>query len=116
MQSTLNSEEREAAEQYLQSGGFRILDRDWQCPHDRIDLLAVERDTLVAFVVQTRKGTAHRASPEPVSEKRRRSLRSLAAAWLTAHGVRYEQIRIDLVTLVSEGSGGYTIEHTRAVG
>ena len=37
-------------------------------------------------------------------------------AWLTAHGVRFDQIRIDVVGLLYEGTGGFTIEHVRGVG
>ena len=39
-----------------------------------------------------------------------------AARWLSEHGKRYDQIRIDAVGLLQEGTGGFTIEHIRTVG
>ena len=44
------------------------------------------------------------------------SLRRLAGRWLAAHGVRFDQIRIDAVGLLQESAGGFTIKHIRAVG
>ena len=43
-------------------------------------------------------------------------LRRLAALWLSAHGIRFDQIRIDVVGLLCDGAGGYTVEHVRGVG
>ena len=42
-------------------------------------------------------------------------LRRLAAQWLSAHGVRFDQIRIDVLGLLRDGSGGFTVEHVRGV-
>jgi len=43
-------------------------------------------------------------------------MRRLGASWMSAHGVRFDQIRIDVVGLLQDGQGGFTIEHIRAVG
>jgi Holliday junction resolvase-like predicted endonuclease len=49
-----------------------------------------------------------------MSTGRKRQLRTAAASWLTAHGMRYDKIRVDVVALLQE-SGGFTIEHVREV-
>jgi hypothetical protein len=36
-------------------------------------------------------------------------------AWLNAHGIRFDRVRVDVVGLVRDPSGGYTIEHVRGV-
>jgi hypothetical protein len=43
-------------------------------------------------------------------------MRRLAARWLAGHGMRYDQVRIDVIGLIQENTGGFTIEHVRAVG
>jgi putative endonuclease len=112
----LGRDGEEAAVHYLEGCGFRILDRNWRCADGEIDIVAVERHWLVVCEVKTRSGTRYGTPLEAVGRAKVRRLRRLAAGWLNAHGVRFEQIRIDVVGLLYEGSGGFTIEHIRGVG
>jgi putative endonuclease len=104
------------AADYLESAGFRVLDHTWRGPQGQLDIAAVDRHVFVVCQVRTRSGTRHGTALETISRTRLRRLRGLAVAWLNAHGVRFEQVRIDIVGLIWEGSGGYTIEHLRGVG
>jgi putative endonuclease len=106
----------QAAARFLESAGYRILDRNWRCADGEIDIVAVDRQVFVVCEVKTRSGTRYGSPLEAVSRAKLRRLRKLAVAWLNAHGVRFEQVRIDVVGLVYEGTGGYTIEHLRGVG
>jgi len=101
---------------YLEKAGFRLLDRDWHDGDDVIDIVAEERHVFVVCEVQTRSRTRHRPPLGAVSRAKRGRLRRLAVRWLNAHGVRFDQVRIDVVGVVYEGSGGFTIEHIRGVG
>ena len=106
----------QAAVDYLESAGLRILDRNWRCATGEIDIVAVDRQVFVVCEVKTRSGTRFGTPLEAVGRAKLRRLRKLAVAWLNAHGVRFEQVRVDIVGLVYEGTGGYTIEHLRGVG
>jgi putative endonuclease len=106
----------QAAAEYLESSGFRILDRNWRCAAGEIDIVAVERHVLVVCEVKSRSGGRYGTPVEAVSRAKRGRLRRLAVAWLNAHGVRFDQVRIDVIGLVYEGTGGFTIEHIRGVG
>jgi len=112
----LGRDGEQAAVNYLESCGFRILDRNWRCADGEIDIVAVDRHTFVVCEVKTRSGTRYGTPLEAVGRAKRSRLRKLAARWLTAHGVRFDQIRIDVVGLLYEGTGGFTIEHLRGVG
>jgi len=111
----LGRDGEQAAVNYLESCGFRILDRNWRCADGEIDIVAVDRHTFVVCEVKTRTGTRYGTPLEAVGRAKRSRLRKLAARWLTAHGVRFDQIRIDVVGLLYEGTGGFTIEHLRGV-
>jgi putative endonuclease len=100
---------------YLQDAGFRLLDRDWQSAEGRLDVVATDRQVLVACEVRTRSGTRYGLPLETAGRARHRRLRKLAVAWMTAHGVRFDQVRVDIAGVIWEGTGGYTIEHTRGV-
>ena len=44
----------QAAAEYLESCGLRILDRNWRCATGEIDIVAVDRHTLVVAEVKAR--------------------------------------------------------------
>jgi putative endonuclease len=106
----------QAAADYLESCGLRILDRNWRCAGGEIDIVAVERHALVVCEVKSRSGTRYGSPLEAVGRAKQARLRRLAVQWLNAHGVRFDQIRIDVIGLLYEGTGGFTIEHIRGVG
>jgi putative endonuclease len=112
----LGREGEQAAVEYLERCGFRILDRNWRCNGGELDIVAVDRRTLVACEVKTRSGTRYGSPLDAVGRKKHRRLRGLAVAWINAHGVRFDEIRIDVIGLTREGAGGFTIEHIRGVG
>jgi putative endonuclease len=112
----LGREGEQAAVSYLEGCGFRILDRNWRCADGEIDIVAVDRRTFVVCEVKTRTGTRYGTPLDAVGRVKRMRLRKLAALWLAAHGVRFDQIRIDVVGLLRDGTDGFTIEHVRGVG
>jgi putative endonuclease len=78
--------------------------------------VAAERRVLVVCEVKSRSGTRYGTPLEAVSRAKRARLRRLAVQWLNAHGLRFDQVRVDVVGLTYEGTGGFTVEHVRGVG
>lgn len=112
----LGKEGEQAAVSYLRDHGYRILDRNWRCEGGEIDIVAAERRTFVVCEVKTRSGTRYGSPADAVGHVKRRRLRRLAALWLSAHGTRFDDIRIDVLGLLRDGDSGFTIEHIRGVG
>jgi putative endonuclease len=106
----------QAASEYLESCGMRILDRNWRSADGEIDIVAVDRRVLVVCEVKSRTSTRYGSPLEAVSRAKRARLRRLAVQWLNAHGIRFDEVRIDVVGLLYEGTGGFTVEHVRGVG
>ena len=100
----LGREGEQVAASYLEGLGFRILDRNWRCADGEID------------IIKTRSGTRYGTPLEAVGRAKQRRLRKLAAIWLSAHGIRFDQIRIDVIGLLADGASGFTVEHVRGVG
>jgi putative endonuclease len=106
----------DTAAAYLEQTGFRVLDRDWRVSQGVIDIAATERQVFVVCQVKTRS-RARRGPPlETVGKAKRTRLRRLAVQWMNKHGVRFEQVRIDVVRVVHQRGEGVAIEHTRGVG
>jgi putative endonuclease len=105
-----------AAASYLEGHGFRVLDRNWRSGSEILPIIAADRGALVIIDLRVRAGTRHGTPLEVIGADRRRTMRGLAARWLAEHGKRYDQIRIDIVGLLQESTGGFTIEHIKTVG
>jgi putative endonuclease len=104
------------AAEYLQQAGFRILDRNWRCAEGEIDIVMMDRRALVACEVKTRSSTAFGTPLEAITRQKRRRLRQLAVSWVLAHGVLFDEVRVDAVEVLRDRQGGFTIEHVRGVG
>jgi putative endonuclease len=104
------------AAEYLERAGFRILARNWRCADGEIDIVMADRRALVACEVKTRSGTGYGTPLEAITRQKVRRLRRLAVSWVAAHGVLFDEVRVDAVEVLRDRHGGYTIEHTRGVG
>jgi putative endonuclease len=104
------------AEQHLRSAGLRILDRNLRCPGGQIDILAADQQVLVACEVRARSDGAHQTWPPAMSRAKRARLRRLAVCWLVAHGLLFDEVRVDVICLHRDPSGPLSIEHVRGVG
>jgi putative endonuclease len=104
------------AADFLERSDLRILDRNWRCPDGEIDIVALERRTLVICEVKTRSSGRYGTPLEAISARKRVRLRKLAVNWVQAHGLFYEEIRIDVVGVLKAAPGEFSIEHVRGVG
>jgi putative endonuclease len=112
----LGREGEQVAVEYLERAGLRVLDRNWRCAEGEIDIVAAERQVMVVCEVKTRSSTRYGTPLEAITRSKRARLRRLAARWLVAHGVLFDEVRIDVVGLLRTPSGDYEIEHVRGVG
>jgi putative endonuclease len=106
----------QAAAEYLEQHGLRILARNWRCSEGEIDIVAAERRALVVCEVKTRSDVTYGTPLEAITWAKRQRLRRLAIRWLVANGVLFDEVRVDVVGLVRDRAGGFTIEHVRGVG
>jgi putative endonuclease len=113
---TLGRQGEQLAAEHLQQSGLRILDRNWRCQEGEIDIVAADRRTLVVCEVKTRSDTRFGTPLEAISARKHARLRRLAVRWVIAHGLLYDEIRIDIVGVLRVAPGQFTIEHVRGVG
>jgi putative endonuclease len=112
----LGRQGEQAAAEHLQRAGLRILARNWRCAEGELDIVAAERRVLVVCEVKTRSGSRFGSPLEAITRQKRARLRRLAIRWVVAHGVLFDEIRIDVIGVMKDSSGGFTIEHVRGVG
>jgi putative endonuclease len=96
---------------YLQRRGLVVLSRNWRCRDGELDVVATDRDRLVVCEVKTRSGTAFGDPAEAVTQFKAARIRRITQAWLTAHRVRWCEIRFDVVAVLAPPDGPVTLEH-----
>ena len=104
------------AARYLGDLGMQVLERNWRCEHGEIDLIALDGDCLVVCEVKTRRSTAYGEPVEAVTWRKAARLRRLASAWLAAHDVRPDRVRIDVIGILRPANGPAALRHLRGVG
>jgi putative endonuclease len=87
---------------WLRLKGYRIVARNWRCPHGELDLVARHGDTLVFVEVKTRASRAAGSPEEAVDRRKQARLVRLAQAYLARLGGEPPPCRFDVVAV--EGS------------
>lgn len=105
----------DVAVRHLAGQGMAVLARNWRCEHGEIDIVARDGNTLVVCEVKTRSTTAYGSPAESVTRAKAQRLRRLTAAWLAAHDVHPEHVRIDVVAVLRSPRGAASVEHLRGV-
>jgi putative endonuclease len=104
------------AANFLTEAGLKLLERNWRCGEGEIDIVAMDGRTLVICEVKTRSGVRFGTPLEAITRQKSSRLRRLAVRWTSAHGLFFEQIRIDVVGILQTGPGQFSIEHVPGVG
>ena len=102
------------AEQHLREQGLVVLARNWRCADGEIDLILRDGPDVVFCEVKTRRGTRFGTPAEAIGPDKVRRLRGLAARWLAESTVRPREVRFDVVAVLKQPQGPFTVEHTRA--
>lgn len=109
---TLGRRGEEAAARYLRRLGYVILARGHRDNIGEIDLVVVDRRTVVFVEVKTR--TSHDAGhpADAVDDAKQRRLTRLALSYLKRHDLLEHAARFDVVAITwPAGRGQPTIEH-----
>ena len=84
---------------FLRLKGYRIEARNWRCTLGEIDIIALDRDTLVFVEVKTRAGRSAGSPEEAVTPAKQRRLALLAQAYLGARRDETPPCRFDVVAV-----------------
>ncbi|MBI4200543.1 MAG: ribonuclease HII [Chloroflexi bacterium] len=87
----------QAAADFLQARGYRLLDRNFRCPWGELDLVAEEGGTVVFVEVRARRSDALGSPLESVTLGKQRRLVLAAQEYLQQHGLESRPWRIDVL-------------------
>lgn len=99
----LGRQGEEAAAQYLENNGYRVLYRNYRCQLGEIDLIALDGGVLVFVEVRARSGDQYGLAQESVTGRKQNKLRQLAWHYLKASGKTGSACRFDVVAILFDG-------------
>lgn len=112
---TLGARGEALAGDHLERQGFTIVARNWRTRHGELDIIALDRGTLVAVEVKTRAGTGYGSPLEAITARKARRLRRLLHEWRRDRDYCNTRMRIDAIGIVLRQSGAPRIDHLRGI-
>ena len=91
----------EAVAAWYVSRGYEVVERNWRCKTDELDLILRRGRTFVFCEVKTRSSDAFGAPVEAVTRNKQVRLRHLAARWLEDAPMRPIDIRFDVASVLA---------------
>lgn len=98
----------EYAVQTLIGTGCKILERNYRCHKGEMDIIALEKKTLVFVEVRTKSSGAMGWGEESITRAKRLRLRNIASQYILERGYRdWPLMRIDVIALCwNKGASG----------
>lgn len=103
-----------SAARYLESRGFRVLERNWRYRQWELDLVCRDGDTIVFVEVKTRRAGSMASPADAMTPKKRQKLVKAASHYLSQADLWDEPCRFDLAAVVDTGRS-MDVEHTENV-
>jgi putative endonuclease len=101
-----------AAERFLKRSGLRILARQYETRWGEIDLIALEKQTVVFVEVKTRSSSSGGRPAERIDAKKQKNMTKSALYYLKQKGLLENPTRFDVVEVIWQPSESKpVIEH-----
>ncbi|MEY3362322.1 MAG: hypothetical protein RL531_2041 [Actinomycetota bacterium] len=105
----------QAAADWYEAAGYRVLDRNWRVREGELDLVLLAADGAVVFCeVKTRTSVRFGAPVEAVTATKQRRVRTLAAQWLAANPGVGHGIRFDVASVLAAPDAPVVVEIVQA--
>ena len=93
----LGAEGERAAEKFLRRQRYTIVQRNYRCPAGEVDLIALDRSTVVFIEVKTRTQPGFGSPLEAVDARKQRQILRAAQHYLVANRLQDRDARFDVV-------------------
>lgn len=94
----LGRQGEQEAERFLRAQGYAIVARNYRCPMGEVDMVALDRQTLVFVEVRTRTSNNTLNDPlESVNLRKQRQVAKAALHYLSSHNLHERAARFDVI-------------------
>ncbi|MDR1848210.1 MAG: YraN family protein [Bacteroidales bacterium] len=106
----LGKEGEQQAVDYLLDAGYQIIDRNFVCGKNEVDIIATDGQSIVFVEVKTRATHAFGEPEQAVTKAKQKLIIRVADAYITKFNVTMEA-RFDVISIVLNGEGKPEINH-----
>jgi putative endonuclease len=99
------------AERYLRRIGYRIVTRNYSCPAGEIDLVALDRETIVFIEIKTRTDDDAEQAFRAITPAKKRHMINAARYFLQHTHRQNHPCRFDVVAVLRDESNRLIVEH-----
>lgn len=105
----------EVATNFLITGGYRILERNFRCKGGEVDVIARDPDdkSLVFIEVKARRGLSYGVPQLAVTPFKQRQISKAALTWLSKNRLHDTNARFDVIAILLHTDGQHAIEHIK---
>ncbi|MHB8105738.1 MAG: YraN family protein [Dehalococcoidales bacterium] len=93
------------AAEFLVKNSYQIIEKNYRCSDGEIDIIAIQRDTLVFIEVRTKRSRIFGSPEESITLRKKERLKTLAERYGQEHENLPPKWRIDVVAIEMEKSG-----------
>ena len=104
-QRDIGSQGERIAADYLEDKGYQLLDTNYHTRYGELDLVMIEKDTIVFVEVKTRTSVAYGFPEESVTELKMEHLENAGLLWLQENPEAPDDWRIDVVSIFLDRHG-----------
>ena len=96
----IGAEGEQIASDYLESKGFKIIERNYRCKRGELDIIAMENDILVFVEIKTRKPDYLKQPFVSVTRSKEKKVLSIADYYIYKNKIRNTRTRFDVISIV----------------
>ncbi len=95
--------------EYLMECGYRVLERNFTCKVGEIDIIALQKDTIVFIEVKTRSSEKYGLPSEAVSAVKQKKIVKTALYYLQGNKLLDYMCRFDVIEVLFDEENKYQI-------
>ena len=92
-------EGEDIATEYLESIGYNVIERNFECRQGEIDIIALDKDEIVFIEVKTRRNKKYGLAVEAVNDTKKKHLWKAVQYYLYSRNLQDDFIRLDVMEI-----------------
>ena len=102
------------AVRYLESKGYQIIERNFECRQGEIDIIALDEAYIVFIEIKSRTSTEYGLPSEAVTERKIKHMLKTIQYYLYKRKLENEKIRIDVIEMYANADK-FHVNHIKQI-
>ncbi len=100
-------EGEDIATKYLESIGYNVIERNFECRQGEIDIIALDKDEIVFIEVKTRRNKKYGLASEAVNDTKKKHFLKAVEYYLYSRNLQDNFIRLDVIEIYLSKNRSY---------